>query len=458
VLLRRPSSALRARAAAAWARVGPAELGVGISCALIAAVGTIGADSRWLAALGGAIAERGSIPKGVPFASAPSADWPNVPVLAELVLHGLTAGLGDRGLLLAQLVAVAGGLAILAADARRDGATETGIGITLLLALTGGVGAFLVVRSQLFSILLFPALAAVLRAETRAPSRRVWLIPPLLALWSNLHGAVLVGLAIATIYLVFARARRRFLEASCVLAASALAVCATPALLRTPAYYYGVLRNEAARSGEGLWAPLSLTSIVDLLLLGTGIALVALALRARPALWEIVSVCALALVAVRTARSGVWLLVFAAPPAARAIRLTARSNAWAVAAAAAAVVVIYGFARGPVSTDASGRLVRETIRVAGGTPVLADGTLAEQVALAGGRVWMSNPLDAFPRSDQRLYLDWLQGREQGSAAFAHAPRAVFVRRYGLANRLAAVADGLREVSSDAYAILYVKER
>jgi hypothetical protein len=456
--LRRPSPALRPRAAAAWTRLGPAELAVGIGCALTGVVGTIGADSRWLAALGGVIVDQRSIPHGVPFASAPSAGWPNVPVLGELILHVLTSALGDRGLLLAQLVAVAGGLTILAADARRGGAGQAGVGVAVLLVLTGGVGAFLVVRSQLFSLLLFPALVALLRAEARNPSRRVWLVPPLLALWSNLHGAVLVGIAVAAAYLTLSRARLRPLEAAAVLALSALAVCATPALERTPAYYVGVLRNEAARRGEGLWAPLSLSSTVDLLLLATGIVLVALALWARPALWEIVALCALSLLAVKTARSGVWLLVFAAPPAARAIRLPSRSNAWAVAVSAAAGVAVFGVARGPVSTDASGRLIRETIRAARGTPVLADGPLAEQLAVAGGRVWMSNPLDAFPRRDQRVYLDWLQGRPQGNSAFAHVPRAVLVRRYGFANRLAVDQHGLKEVSGDAYAILYLKRR
>src|ERR671932_2095720 len=79
--------------------------------ATAAATATIGPDARWLGALGRVVVERGRIPHGVPFAAAPSGDWPNVPVLAELAFRGLTAALGDRGLLLAQLVA--GGLALL---------------------------------------------------------------------------------------------------------------------------------------------------------------------------------------------------------------------------------------------------------------------------------------------------------------------------------------------------------
>src|SRR5919206_697253 len=74
--------------------------------ATAAVTAMIGPDARWLGALGRVILERGRIPHGVPFAAAPSGDWPNVPVLAELAFRGLTGLLGDRGLLLAQLAAV----------------------------------------------------------------------------------------------------------------------------------------------------------------------------------------------------------------------------------------------------------------------------------------------------------------------------------------------------------------
>ena len=113
-----------------------------------------------------------------------------------------------------------------------------------------------VVRVQLFSLLFFPTLALLLRSETRSPSRRIWLVPVLLCLWSNLHGAVLVGLGVTLIYALAERMRREPLEGAALAAVSVLAVCVTAALQRTPTYYLGVLHNEAARRGEGLWAPL----------------------------------------------------------------------------------------------------------------------------------------------------------------------------------------------------------
>jgi hypothetical protein len=424
---------------------------------LAAVAGTIGADARWLLALGNAIVERGAIPHSVPFASAPSADWPNVPALAELILHGLTAAFGDRGLLLAQLVAVAGGLAFMATDMRRGDAADPAAGLVILLVVVGALPALVVIRAQLFSLLLFPALIALLRAEMRAPSSRVWLLVPLLAVWSNLHGAVLIGLAVAAAYLVLSRARVQPLAAAAILVLSPLAVCATPALERTPTYYLGVLRNEAARRGDGLWAPLSLRSGFDLLLLATGIVLVTLALRAKPAHWEIVALVALSILTVKTARSGVWLLYFAGPLAARSLRLRSSRRA-RPALAVVAVLVLFGLARGPTSTGAGGRLLDDALRRADGTPILADGVIAEQVAQAGGRVWMSNPLDAFSLSDQRLYLDWLDGRPNGVRAFTHAPRVVLVSRDGDAAKLTARARGFRVAASDTRAILYVRRR
>jgi hypothetical protein len=439
------------------ARADPLQATVALACAFVAVVATIGADARWLPALGREIVDRGGIPTGVPFASALSGDWPNVPVLAELILHGLTAALGDRGFLLAQLVAVTAALVVLAVDMRRGGAGDLGSSLAIVLVVVGAIPALLVIRVQLFSLLLFPLLAALLRAQARNPSRRIWLVPPLLALWSNLHGAVLVGLIVAATYLVLDRARSEPLLAIAVLAASGLAVCLTPALERTPAYYLGVLRNEAARRGEGLWAPLTLHSGFDLLLIVAGALLLAGALRTRPPMWETLVLVALAVLTVKTARSGVWLLFFAAPLAARVPR--ARScRRWPLVVPFAVVLAVFGIIQGPSPSGADNRLLHDALLRAAGTPILAEPILAEQVALAGGRVWMSNPLDAFSGADQQLYLEWLDGQPDGLRALDYAPRAVLVRPGSHASALTARSVGWREVGRGPEAVLYVRRR
>jgi hypothetical protein len=219
-----------------------------------------------------------------------------------------------------------------------------------------------------------------------------------------------------------------------------------------------VLHNASARRGEGLWAPLSLPTTLGLLLLATGILLVALALWARPALWEVAVLAGLAVLTLRTERSGVLLLLFAGPLAARALRLRVRLHRPlpTIVAAVLVRVVVYAVARGPHAPGASRRVIAEALVRAAGTPVLADARLAEQFALAGGRIWLGNPLDAFPRRDQQLYLDWLDGRPDGVAAFAHAPRAVLVRRGSAPDRLAAEQGDLHVVAEAAYAALYVR--
>jgi len=450
--------ALRARVAAASTRVGPLDLAVALSAALAAVAGTIGADARWLPALGRIIVDRGEIPDGVPYASAPSAGWHNVPVLAELVLRGLTSAAGDRGLLVAQVMAVAAAMAILAWDLRRAAANDLSGALVLLVVVVGALPVLVIVRSQLFSLLLFPVLIALLRAEARSPSLRIWLLPPLLAFWSNLHGAVLVGLAMAGAYLIFERGRRQPLLAGAVLVVSALAVCVTPALQHTPDYYRGLIRNEAAQRGEGLWAPLSLTSGFDLLLLAAAIALLVLAIRARPALWEVIALAGLAVLTVKTARSGVWLLFLAAAPAARSLRFEPGQGRRLAAPmlALALALAVFGLAQGPLANGAGTPLLGQALSHAAGTPILADSVPAEQVALAGGRVWISNPIDAFGHRDQRLYLDWLAGRPEGDAALRHADKAVLVLRDTPAAKRMRKARAFRPAAHDANAVLYVR--
>ncbi len=451
--------ALRARVAAASSRVGPLELAVALGATLAAVAGTIGADARWLAALGRIIVDRGRIPDGIPWASAPSSGWHNVPVLAELILRGLTSAAGDRGLLAAQIVAVAAALAILARDLRRAGGDELGGALVLLIVVVGALPVLVVVRSQLFSLLFFPILVALLRAEARSPTLRIWLLLPLLALWSNLHGAVLVGLAVAAAYLVFERGRGHPLIAGAALVTSLLAVCVTPALQHTPDYYYGLLRNEAARRGEGLWAPLSFTSGFDWLLVSAAIVLLVLAIRARPPLWETIALAGLLVLTIRTARSGVWLLFLAAAPATRSLQFEPgrERRLSAIALPLVVALAVFGLARGPLSLGAGKPLLDEALRRARGTPILAAAIPAEQVALAGGRVWMSNPLDAFSHRDQRLYLDWLAGRPAGDAALRHA-RIVLVMRDSNPSKRLRRTRAFRPAAHDAGAILYVRRR
>jgi hypothetical protein len=428
---------------------------VALVLALAALLGRIGADARWLAALGHVIATQHTIPAGVPFAAAPTAHWPNALVLAELIFNGIERSFGNRGLMLAQLLAVAGALAVLAHDARAEGAEPLGVGAALLVAGLGALPSLAIVRVQLFSLVLFPVLVALLRAQTRSPSRAIWWVVPLLALWSNLHGAALLGLGLVLAYLALQRARRQPLLALGVAGASLLALCVTPAMARTPAYYEGVLTNLAAQRGEGMWGALSLSSPLDLMLLGAALLLGVRMWRARPALWEWAVVAVLAVLTVGAQRDGVWLLFMLVAPAARAMRPERTMRALAPVAAVASVAgLALALINGPAPSGAGSRLVSGAVALAHGSPVLADGAIDEQVALAGGRIWAGNPIDAFSHPVQAAYLDWLNGDAAGRSALTSAVKVVLVSRGTATQTLMSRTPGFVQTRTDATAIMY----
>ena len=428
---------------------------VGVIVAVAALSARVGADAQWLAALGHVIVQRHSIPTGIPFAAAPTSHWHNAIVLAELIFNGLEQALGDRGLMLAQLLAVGVAFVVLGRDARASGADPPGISGALLLAAIGALSSLAIVRVQLFSLVLFPVVVALLRAEARRPARRIWLVVPLLALWSNLHGTVLLGLAVVLAYLVCSRLRRDPLVAVGVGVASILALCLTPALAGTVAYYHGLLTNVAADRGQGMWAALSLTSPLDLLLIAAALTLAVSVARARPQLWEWAVLVALGALTIQASRNGVWLLFFLAPLAARTIKPT---RTWhtllAPVAVASLAVIAFAVVRGPTRDDAAPALLSRAIALAHGSPVLAEDQFAEQIALAGGRVWASDPIDAFSRRDQAIYLDWLQGSPSGRQALNAAVRVVLVSRGSPAQTLMARTPGFTAVGGDATARIY----
>jgi hypothetical protein len=442
----------------------PARLTLLVGCfvtAVCALLATVGADADWLAALGRDVARSWSIPAGVPFAAASSAGWHNVPVLGELIFHALEAGLGPRGLVVAQVVAVVCCLWLVSTDVRRGGVADVPAALVLMLVAFAAAPALLVVRSQLFSLALFPLLLVLLRAEARQPSHRVWLLVPLTAVWSNLHGGVLLGLAVAGAYLLLRRGRREPFVATFVLLGMIAALFATPAFLQTADYYRGVIGSQAAVHGEGMWRPLSLGSLFDVVFLAVAVPLVVLALRSRPRLWETVALAGLAVMAVRASRNEVWLTLFLAAPAARGL---AGSRPWTMAlsrrvllpvGAFLTAVAVLGLARAPAPAGASAPLLQRASRLSGGLPILADGVDAEQLALAGRRILIGNPLDAFPAAEQQLYLDWLAGRPAGDVEPARVC-AIVVIAGSRADRRLSGRPGFAPAAADARSRLYVR--
>lgn len=380
----------------------------------------------------------GHLPSSVPYATASTHGWRDVTAGAQLIFWALYHAFGGlRGLVVAQALAAGVAFAALAEGLRRQ--SGEGAALVVSVAVLGGaLPAVAVTGVQLFSLALFPLLLLLLESECR-----IWLAVPLIAVWGNLHGGVLTGLGLLACYAVL-RDRR----ALPVLAASVVAVFLNPALWHTPTYYRGVFDSALAREGKGMWAPLAATPL-DLALVAVAVVLLAAVAR-RPdvRLWEAFALFGLGAGTAHAVRTGTWFLFVLAYPAARALRLRAPkprlSGGIAVVCALVAVALL---AKGP-QDPGSTRLARTA---AARGPVLADPILGQQVALAGGRVWVDNPVDAFRYPDQKLYVDWLDGK--GDAALRHAA-FVLVRPSSKAGRHAAADRRLVRIGADSHAVLY----
>jgi hypothetical protein len=377
----------------------------------------LGADLLWVVALGDTIRSTGSVPDGIPFAVAEQSEWHNPIVVAQLLLS-VVHGWGDVALAALQVAAVAATLAVVVADGRRLGGQEAGIAGVVTLVVIGAIGTFVIVRLPSLSLVPFVLAVFMMRRQHESSDRRIWLLVPLFILWGNLHGGVLVGLAVLGVFLVASPGGGPGMRRVAVGLGCASSLVLTSAFTDTPAYYVSALGNEAAARGTDLWArpdpnqPLDFAMILVVLVLGVRAA------RRRPPLWEGLAMVGLLIGTASAARHGVWLILFLAPAAVRprGERADRRTQARpqrdligmvgviAVATVAACVVLaVRAPAVGPPGDDS----VDGIRAVAGGRPVLADEPLAETLAQQGILVWAANPIDAFTRPVQVQFLDFL---------------------------------------------------
>jgi hypothetical protein len=122
--------------------------------------------------------------------------WVDQQWLAHVLLYGLFRAGGAKLVSLATALLFGIAFAAAAAVARRRGASSLSLIIVVLLAwpyMTSWI------QAEVFARPLFIALLALLAAESHRPSRRVLLALPMLVLWANLHGTVVIGAALVAL-------------------------------------------------------------------------------------------------------------------------------------------------------------------------------------------------------------------------------------------------------------------
>jgi NADH:ubiquinone oxidoreductase subunit K len=141
------------------------------------------------------IIESGRIDDVDPYSFTSDRLWVNHEWLAEVLVATAWRMAGNAGLIALKLACALGAIGFLHLRLR-EARVPAPVEIMLLgLALVGTLPRITHVRPQIFSVLLFGALIYILaRAEHGPRIRLAWTIP-LLALWANLHGGWIVGLA-----------------------------------------------------------------------------------------------------------------------------------------------------------------------------------------------------------------------------------------------------------------------
>jgi len=236
--------------------------------------------------------------------------WVDQQWLAQISLYGLWRLGGVKLALLIHALLVMSGLVGAALIARSHGATPRSVTWVAIPVLIAYYPVASVMRPQTFAFPLFAATLWLVLADARHPSRRVFLTLPLLVLWANLHGSVLLGAALVSLgALVQMVARRRpSLRGLALLLAPWACVFASPYALHLPAYYEKILVGGNLKEFVTEWAPTTLsatTAAVYLLILG-GLWLIGRAGRGVPAMDQLAFVLA-AVLAFDAVRNTAWI-------------------------------------------------------------------------------------------------------------------------------------------------------
>lgn len=228
--------------------------------------------------------------------------WINHEWLSEVLMAGAWDRLGTAGLVGLKALLLVALVAFLYAWLRRSGVSGLRAGLLALALSLPALGNPGTVRPHLFTYAGFALTLAALVQAGRGRGAWLWILPPLFALWVNLHGGVLAGLGVVLLWaLVRAAAfavrrvgrrasadpapgRAPFPARSTLVMGSAV-VAACGALLLNP---YGVrlplflLRTATvARPDISEWQPVRIASGVGLLYVVLVVLAARTAVRAR---------------------------------------------------------------------------------------------------------------------------------------------------------------------------------
>ena len=195
--------------------------------------------------------------------SAPGHLWRNHEWLSEVILAICYNAGGVFGLELLKLVCTVATILFLAlavAETRAFPAIQS----TVVMLTAPAMTVQMQLRPQLFTFTLTAALMWLLARDTYRGSSPLWLAVPMLALWSNFHGAYIAGLGALGTYAAVVSIRglaerrdwRRAVRLSVIVVASVLATLVNPYGIDAWYAVWRALSNPLTRTFINDWKPL----------------------------------------------------------------------------------------------------------------------------------------------------------------------------------------------------------
>jgi hypothetical protein len=209
------------------------------------------------------------------------ATWTDQQWLAQLVFYGAHALAGTKLVVVLDVVLVLLALSLAAATARSIGASSCSTFVIGLLAVLAGPWGW-TIRAQSAALPLFAGVLWLLVDGYRnGIRRRTLLVLPLLVLWANLHGSVVLGAGLTVLLALAVLVRDRGaapLVPAVFLVAAPLCVLATPYGWDIVAYYKLMLVDApfADILREWQWSSPSGTTALFYVLAAVAVVLVAL--------------------------------------------------------------------------------------------------------------------------------------------------------------------------------------
>ena len=212
------------------------------------------------------------------------ATWTDQQWLAQVFMYGVYSLGGFALLSIATCVFVVGAFSIAAAAARSLGAGARAFWVVFLPVLVAAPWGWSI-RAQMLALPLYTSLLWLLASQARQPTRRVWLVLPLLVVWANVHGSVALGALLVVLlggYELVRSRGRSWARSIALVVLAPIAALATPyGPVATARYYHLLLVDPpfAGRVTEWRWAAPATNTMFFYLLAALAVVLVWLGRR-----------------------------------------------------------------------------------------------------------------------------------------------------------------------------------